>query len=101
MLIKADLDDILCVCSVINWIFLNHGVLDADGEGDLEEVGASVSVVFVTSLHVVDEHFRREKHSAEFALHRLGVFEHSLEDLNRSHLRLECLVACFYLSNSF
>lgn len=72
---------------------------NAYAKRDLEENGTGMSVVLVARFHMVNKYFRREEYRTKFALHRLGMFEYSLENLNIVDLLSKLLVLTFNLSN--
>lgn len=99
LVIEVYLYHILCVLSVVNWVNVDPCLLDADAQRNLEEVRSVIPIVFVTSLHMVNEDFRGEEHLAELALHGLRMLEHSLEYLDGSDLLLQLLVSLLNLGD--
>lgn len=95
LVVEVDLYCVLGVGPVVVGILRDRGLLDADAEWDLEELGAAVPVVLVAALHVLHEYLRREENLAELALHSRRMLENSRVYFNRVEFSLQLLVPGF------
>lgn len=53
LIIEIDLNNILCVLSIIDGIYIYSSLLDTDAHRDLEEVRPGISVIFVARFYMV------------------------------------------------
>lgn len=100
LVVKADLNSILCIGSIVTGVFFDQSLDNTDVKWNLEEDRPRMSVVFVTALDMFNEYFRWEEDRAELALHGLRMFEYSLKYLDSINLLLKLLIFGFLFSNS-
>ena len=82
-LVELNINDILSVLPIIDWVIVNSGWFDCNIQGNLEEERPWKSVFFAASFNMLNEDLCREENLTEFALHRLRMFEYSLIHLYR------------------
>ena len=87
-LVEGNVNDILCILPIIDWIVVNSGWFDGEREWDLEEERPREAVVFAARFDMLHEDLCREEDLTEFALHGLGVLEYTLIDLHLAKLLL-------------
>ena len=80
--IELNLNHILCVGPMIHLICLQVRVDYLYDKGYLEKETATSSTVFGASLDMVDEGLCREEDITELALHRDGMLEDALVNLD-------------------
>jgi hypothetical protein len=69
--IEIDLNYILSVLSIIDWININSSLLNTNAERNLEEMRSSKAVILVACLNMFNENFRRKENLTKLTLHRL------------------------------
>ena len=76
--IKFDLNHVLCVSSMVEFVLNHASCRDRDLQRYFEEDASLTRTILCALLHMVNECFTWEEHAAEFALHRNCMLKNAL-----------------------